>query len=431
MNNPLTALFETSLGAGGLAVLKRLNEAGYPSYFVGGCVRDTLLGRELKDIDIATAAAPWSVLELYPDAIPTGLAHGTVTVRSGDYMFEVTTFRTEAEYSDGRRPDAVEFIDNVEGDLARRDFTMNAMALSADGLLVDPYEGRVDLERRLLRCVRDPALRFGEDALRMLRCIRFASEYQLAIDPSTWGEVRAGAPGLSRIAMERVRMELERMISGADPYRALRLLAESELLRWTKMRLRLPRALGLTQRNDPLERLIQLADPLHRWALWFHRLGLSEEESDLLCSALRCSRPFAEQVRKLLLVHRTLSSTQPEYAEPSWKTTVIHAGKAAAAGWLDMAAILQGYEQYRWTADYIANGERWLQEMPVANLGELAVDGKAIIETVGRKGGPWLSHLLERLLIETALGRTPNDRETLLARAASMYSQSKEGGPMP
>ncbi|WP_199614923.1 CCA tRNA nucleotidyltransferase [Paenibacillus alkalitolerans] len=424
MSNPFARLFQTELGKAGLEVLRRLNRAGYAAYFVGGCVRDSVLGRALKDVDIASSATPGQVLELYPDAIPTGLQHGTVTVRSGGFTFEVTTFRAESEYTDGRRPDTVSFIDSIEGDLERRDFTMNAMALSVDGTLIDPYGGSEDLERKVLRCVGDPALRFGEDALRMLRCVRFAAEYKLTVDERTWREALAGAPGLSRIAMERVRMELERMMSGADPYRAVRLLAESELLRWTKTRLRFPRQLGVVDSDaDPLTELPRLPDTIQRWALWLHRMGLSASEASGAVSSLRGSRAFAEDAQKLIGLHDTLSTVPAQHAESAWKTAVVGFAKETAVRWLPIASALQAYDGYRWTSPYAEHGCRWLEEMGVTALSELAVDGRTLMEALNKKGGPWLSHLLKRLLFEASLNRVPNESGALIARAREMAEE--------
>jgi tRNA nucleotidyltransferase (CCA-adding enzyme) len=159
----------------GLAIVRALENAGYRAYLVGGCVRDRWLGRPLNDIDIATSAKPEAVMELFGRTLPTGLQHGTVTVMEGGRPFEVTTFRRESGYSDGRRPDEVAFVDDLNEDLARRDFTFNAMAFSSEGELIDPYGGQDALRAGVVDCVGDAAERFGEDALRMVRAIRSPS----------------------------------------------------------------------------------------------------------------------------------------------------------------------------------------------------------------------------------------------------------------
>jgi tRNA nucleotidyltransferase (CCA-adding enzyme) len=301
------------------------------------------------------------------------------------------------------------------------------MALDADGTLIDPYGGQDDLARGVLRCVGDPALRFGEDALRMLRCVRFAAEYGLEVDNPTWREVIAGAPGLSRIAMERVRMELERMISGADPYRAIRLLAESGLLNWTKSRLRFPKGLGAVDPGeDPLKELPNLPHPIQRWALWFHRMGFRSAEARGAVSSLRGSRAFGEQVEKLVGLHDTLSSAPEPYAEFAWKSAVVGTGKETAVLWLPIAEGLLAYDGYRWVRPFAENGTEWLRQMPVTSISELAVDGRVLMEALKKKGGPWLSHLLKRLLFEAALSRVPNEKDALLARAVEMTAEEGE-----
>ncbi|WP_274364625.1 CCA tRNA nucleotidyltransferase [Paenibacillus thermotolerans] len=427
MNGRFMQLSDSEIGKAGTNVLRRLTEAGYPAYFVGGCVRDTLLGRALKDIDIATAARPDEVMRLYPDAIPTGLQHGTVTVVAGGFSFEVTTFRTESEYGDGRRPDSVSFIDSIEGDLERRDFTMNAMALDADGRLVDPYGGQDDLAKGILRCVGEPSLRFAEDSLRMLRCVRFAAEYELIVDEATWRAVAAGAPSLSRIAMERVRSELERMVSGAAPFRALRLLAESGLLSWTKTKLRLPPKLGVSGTDpDPLAELDRLPEPPLRWALWFDRMKVGAADTRGVIDALRGSKSFGERIERAVGLFRTLASTPQEHAESAWKSAVLTYGKETATDWLPAAEQLRKYEEYRWAAAYAEHGEKWLGEMAATGLHELSINGEMLMAALHRRGGPWLSHLLKRLLFEAAMNRVPNETQALLKRAAEMTAEEGE-----
>ena len=167
-------------------IISEIENRGFQAYLVGGCVRDLLLGRIPEDWDIASSARPEQIMEIFGDkAYPTGLKHGTVTVKTDREAFEITTFRTEGSYSDGRHPDAVTFARTIEEDLSRRDFTVNAMAIDSAGRLVDPYDGAGDLTRRLIRCVGEPERRFTEDALRILRGLRFASVLHFSIEKST------------------------------------------------------------------------------------------------------------------------------------------------------------------------------------------------------------------------------------------------------
>ncbi|MBB6679608.1 CCA tRNA nucleotidyltransferase, partial [Cohnella lubricantis] len=214
----------------GLAVVRVLEEAGHAAYLVGGCVRDRLLGRPLNDIDIACSARPEEVMSMFARVVPTGLQHGTVTVVENGMTFEVTTFRQEAGYSDSRHPDAVLFVKDIREDLARRDFTINAMAIGPAGTLVDPFGGAEDLKRGVVRCVGDALERFAEDALRMVRAVRFAAEFAFEIDAATWDGLLRRREGLRHVAMERIGAELDKMVCGSGPDRAVELLQASGLL---------------------------------------------------------------------------------------------------------------------------------------------------------------------------------------------------------
>ena len=210
--------------AAGEALLRKLEAAGYPAYFVGGCVRDSLLGRPVHDWDVTTAARPEEVMALFPRCVPTGIAHGTVTVLWQGASFEVTTFRTEGAYSDGRHPDAVTFVADLQGDLARRDFTVNAMAMDASGVVTDLYGGRADLKAGILRCVGDPVRRFTEDALRILRAVRFSAQLGFYIEPSTARAMVACAHLCRNLSAERVRDEMEKTLLSPRPEDVLKML---------------------------------------------------------------------------------------------------------------------------------------------------------------------------------------------------------------
>lgn len=421
--------FQNEMGQSGIALLQQLTEAGHAAYFVGGCVRDALLGRGVKDLDIATSAKPEEVMALFPEAVPTGLQHGTVTVPSRGWNFEITTFRAESGYSDGRHPDRVEFLNDIQGDLERRDFTINAMALGLDGKLVDPFGGQEDLARKVLRAVGQPEERFQEDALRMLRCVRFAAEYSLTIDERTWEEVRIGAPGLKRIAMERVFAELKRMIEGADPYRSLALLAESGLLRWCKARLRLPNALGIMfSKEDPLHRLGDIQDPFARWIGWFTRMELSAEEAEAVCEALRTPKSFRDRIARGILFHSGLKDVPSEVQRRAWTERVLRYGKDSALSWLQCAPLFSSTAEEKQYEAYVKHGETWLEQMAVFDVKDLEIRGNIILSATGRKGGPWLSALLSRLLLETALGELENEHDALLERVKELLTLGEGQG---
>ena len=198
-------------------ILEILEDAGYEAYVVGGCVRDRLLGRDPHDWDITTSATPSQVKALFPKTVDTGIRHGTVTVMIGQEGFEVTTYRIDGEYEDGRHPKNVTFTGNLENDLERRDFTINAMAYSPRRGLVDLFDGQGDLQRGVVRCVGDPRERFGEDALRMLRAVRFAAQLGFSIDPETADAVRLMAGNLEKVSAERIQAELVKLLLSDHP----------------------------------------------------------------------------------------------------------------------------------------------------------------------------------------------------------------------
>lgn len=204
-------------------LIGRLISAGYEAYLVGGFLRDLILGRPTHDYDLATSATPEEVTALFADyrILPIGLAHGTVTVMDGDFLVEVTTFRKEGVYSDFRHPDQVWFTDSIEDDLARRDFTINAMAWHPAWGWTDPWGGLSDLDRGLIRAVGDPGRRFGEDALRIVRALRFAAELGFEIEEATLRAMEKKADLLRHLAPERLRIELERLLVGPWTVRVL------------------------------------------------------------------------------------------------------------------------------------------------------------------------------------------------------------------
>lgn len=198
-------------------ILKRLDQAGYESYIVGGCTRDSILGRLPQDWDITTSAMPEQVKELFSRTIDTGIRHGTVTVMIGVEGYEVTTFRIDGIYEDGRHPESVTFTRSLEEDLKRRDFTINAMAYNPEKGLVDLFGGIQDLEEGRVCCVGDPRARFSEDALRMMRAVRFAAQLGFAIETETARAAKELAGTLDKISAERIRSELEKLLLSPHP----------------------------------------------------------------------------------------------------------------------------------------------------------------------------------------------------------------------
>ena len=217
-------------------ILQTLERAGFEARYVGGCVRDTLLGRPVHDWDIASQALPEDVLRLFPRCVPTGLQHGTVTVLLDGTSAEVTTYRLDGAYHDSRHPDGVRFVRSLADDLARRDFTINAMAMDRRGRISDPFGGREDLRQGVIRCVGAPERRFSEDGLRMFRAVRFAARLGFALEPGTAAALRTCAPLAERVSAERVREEVDKILCSPRPEQAELLFRDGLMTAWTARR---------------------------------------------------------------------------------------------------------------------------------------------------------------------------------------------------
>jgi tRNA nucleotidyltransferase (CCA-adding enzyme) len=416
-----------------LNIISTLNDAGYEAYFVGGYVRDTLLSRKVKDIDIATSALPSIVTGLFPRTVPTGLQHGTVTVVSQKHTFEVTTFRKEAAYDDFRRPKQVDFIDDLIEDLRRRDFTMNAMALDSQSRLIDPFHGSSDLEKQILRCVGEASQRFNEDALRMMRCIRFAAEYQLKIDPQTWEAIISHRGLLCHIAMERIRMELERIIEGASPHRGIQLLIESRLQDFYKVELdfSLSHWADLSDREG--EQILSGLDETRlRWTALFLLTYTSSSSAESALNKLTCAGKKIQAVCSILTFHEWFLQT--DQSQESWKIGAVQYGPQILRDWhkllLTLRKLLSAGHINKLglgavPLDHIeARGLSWLEELPVTSLKDLNISGLDL-RPLNKAPGPWLGKLLHQLLLDTALQKVANRREELMNRANMLVKELK------
>lgn len=300
------------LDAGAAALLARLHGAGYAAYAVGGCVRDSLLGRTPQDWDLCTSARPEQVLALFGEGqcIPTGLQHGTVTIKYGGQLYETTTFRTEGAYTDGRHPDEVHFVPDVRQDLARRDFTINAMACNDAEGLIDPFGGQQDLQQGILRAVGDPATRFEEDALRILRLYRFAARFGFAIDPPTGQAARALCAHLDCVSVERIEEELSKLLAAPAPAAYL----DEKILKVIIPELS---ALALQAAKPVVDACPAGTEDLPvRWAALLMSLG--EDGTRKALKRLRCSNTCIEQTAVLVReVHPGAFSSDTIWGIPS------------------------------------------------------------------------------------------------------------------
>lgn len=372
--------------------LSRLVAAGEEAYLVGGSLRDALLGIDAHDFDVATSALPEKTLEVFSDCrvIETGLRHGTVTVILEGVPVEITTFRRDGEYTDGRHPDSVSFTDRITEDLSRRDFTVNAMAYHPDRGLVDPFGGQEDLKARTLRAVREPHLRFEEDALRILRAFRFAAQLGFSIEPSTLAAAADCREGLLRIARERVASEMVRLLTSDDAARAVRLMCETGVMAYVTG--------DFIPDEGALSVLAQMpAEDTARLGAFF--FGASGEEISKILHDLRLS---TRQIRGTLAVARGAAMR----VESERDATALRAEVGDHAAMAARLSELLGLSP--------AGAEELARRNCVpTSVSELAVTGKDLMTLglTGREIGQTLSYLLGVVMTEPAY----NNKEALLA----------------
>ena len=432
------------------AVLQTLERAGYEAYIVGGCVRDILMGKPPHDWDVTTSALPEETMALFDHfAIPTGLRHGTVTVRSGKTACEVTTFRTDGDYPDHRHPAAVTFTRSLREDLQRRDLTVNAMAMDVHGTLHDPFGGRADIRRRILRCVGVPERRFREDALRILRTLRFSATLGFAIQADTHRSLRERRDDLRYVAAERVREELTKLLCGAD---VLRVLLEDPQVLGVVLPEILP-CVGFDQHNrhhccdvwGHTAHAVAAAppDPVLRWAMLLHDLGKPScftlddqgvghfhghhrpgaEMAEAICRRLRFDKAAARQICTLVRYHdRPIPLTERAIRRAMNQLGVEGLRQLCA---VKRADNLAQHPDYRSRQREIDEGEAimdaLLERDACFSLKQLAVNGRDMA-ALGLEG-PAIGQMLQALLEAVMDGTADNDRDALLALAKEKYSR--------
>lgn len=423
------------------AVLKTLEAAGHEAWCVGGCVRDALLGQSPGDWDVTTSALPEETLAAFgPRALPTGLKHGTVTVKTENGPVEVTTFRIDGAYRDHRRPESVAFTRSLDEDLARRDFTVNAMARNLRGELRDPFGGREGLRRKVLRCVGDPDRRFQEDALRILRGLRFAAALGLEIEPGTAAALRRNREGLADVAAERIQTEFFKLLPGKHAAEVLRGYPEVFGVFWPEL---LP-MVGFDQRNrhhcyDVWEHTLHALaavpeDLVLRCAMLLHDVGkpdsftvdeagvghfyghpaVSRELADRMLRRLKCGTEFRETVVRLVEWHdkdiprtdKSIGRALRILGERDLRRLIL----VKRADNFGQAPAYWDRQKELDKAEEILN--RLLAEDACFSLKQLAVNGRDLL-ALGLSG-PAVGAALEELLGKVMDGTLPNERETLL-----------------
>ena len=434
-------------------MVERLASAGHQAYPVGGAVRDLLLKRKVGDWDVATSARPEQVVAMFSRVIPTGIAHGTVTVLQGGGAVEVTTFRGDLGYSDGRHPDQVVFLDSLAADLQRRDFTVNAIALElSDQTLVDPFGGQADLRRRIIRAVGDPRKRFFEDGLRPLRAVRFACVLGFSIEQATFDAIGEALPVFRQVANERVREELLKILSSPRADQGIDLLRHSGLLEDILPEL-LP-GIGFAQnrfhRHDVYQHSLKSlkharGDGVFKFAVLIHDAGkpptaepgengntfygheqVSVQLADQAMSRLRFSRSDRQRVKDVIAQH--MFHYQPEWTDGAVRRFVRKVGRERLSDlWEMRRADCHGRgpglrEGLRDLEAFRARVEETLRKDAALKVTDLAIDGHRVMESLGIGPGPRIGLLLEALLESVMDDPSRNNPEALCALLRKLSS---------
>jgi len=430
----------------------RLRAAGRRGWLVGGCVRDLLMGRPHADWDLATDARPEEVQRIFARTIPTGIEHGTVTVMVGKTPVELTTLRGEGAYTDGRRPDAVRFVGDLTLDLARRDFTVNAVAIDpVDLSVIDPFGGQRDILGRVLRAVGDPEARFSEDGLRVLRAARFVATLEFELEPATFAAIQPTLGTFRKVSPERVRDEWVKTMKARRPSRAFDVMQRSGILAVTCPELVL--GVGLAQNRyhafDVFRHAMECmdacqGDPILRIAALLHDVGkpatraLSDKTHDYtfydhervgaelalpICQRLRFSNDERERIVDLVRHHLFHYDAWTDSTVRRWIRRVgkeriadlyrLNEADLRAKG-RDASAELQALAALK------AHVEKVLAAGAALSTRDLKVNGHDLMRELGRRPGPWLKGVLDALLEAVTNDPALNEREALLAKAREL-----------
>ncbi len=432
-------------------ICDKLRGAGRRAWVVGGCVRDSLLGKPVADWDVATDARPEELMKVFPKAIPTGLQHGTVTLVIRGHHYEVTTLRGETTYSDGRRPDAVHFVDDITADLARRDFTINAIAVDpSNGTIIDPFGGQKDLGAKVVRAVGKALERFGEDGLRVLRAARFSATLEFDLDPDTFAAISPTLDTFRKVSQERVRDEWVKTMKAKKPSRAFEVMRESGILAITCPELL--EGVGMAQNRwhtfdvwrhgmecmdacagDPVLRIAALlhdvgkprsrafSDKTNDWTFYDHD-KIGAEIAEPICTRLRFSNEERERIVALVRHHLFHYDAWSDAAVRRWIRRV---GKDRIA---DLYALNEADLRGKGTFTDGDLGpllalrghvEKVLAEGAALSTRDLAINGKILMSELGLSPGRILGEILEHCLEAVTNDPEKNTKDALveLARA--------------
>lgn len=377
-------------------VLQRLEAAGFEACFVGGSVRDMLLQKPIHDVDIASAAFPEEVKKQFDKTVDTGIQHGTVMVLDHGLGYEITTFRTESTYTDFRRPDTVTFVRSLSEDLQRRDFTINALAMTYDGEIVDLFDGLADLSAGVIRAVGEAEVRFTEDALRMMRALRFSAQLGFQIAPDTRAALQRLAPNLAKIAVERIRVEFEKLLMGQQAAASLAMAIEDGVVTY------LPGQLDQWQ-FDAIMTDLEAQQPATIPVVWAHlltRSTLNESEMTTFMRTWKTSRDLIKMATAVVPVARHIARRD------LWTLYQIY----------DYRDVLMHVLRLIRTDDaVIADVDAMFAALPIHHTRELRVAGGQLIAEQIVQPGPQMGRILKQIERAVVTGQVANQPAALLA----------------
>src|SRR5690625_392094 len=382
-------------------VLEKIMQAGYEAYFVGGSVRDRLLKLEVNDVDIATSARPREIKKIFKRTVDVGIEHGTVLVLYNDDKYEITTFRTESTYKDYRRPDSVTFVRSLREDLKRRDFTMNAIAVDMMGNIFDPYDGIRDLEAGIIQAVGNPHERFQEDALRMMRAVRFASQLDFLIEEETQKSIQTNAALLENIAVERIQLEFEKLLVSQWRSKGLQAMIQSQLYRYCP---------GLADRKAALVSLI--SDDLSfnteasAWAFLLYKIDFYYPGTDFNPTGfLKNWKLSNKKIQNALKLYEGLKFREKHKKIDAWE--IFQLGETFA---LEVESLMAHI-------DIEPNHEEVkmiYENLPIYSKDELAITGYDLMQETSIKPGKWMGEAMEAALKAVVYSKISNKKEIII-----------------
>lgn len=380
-------------------ILDTLQKNGFEAYFVGGSVRDYLMNVDIGDIDITTNALPEDIQNIFPRTIDVGVEHGTVIVIINKIPFEVTTYRTETTYSDYRRPDSVSFTTSIKEDLARRDFTMNAIAMDRMFKIYDPYNGQLSIKNKEIMTVGDPCERFNEDALRMLRAIRFVSQLDFKLNKSTFNAISQLASNVKYISVERIVQELKKLYSGVNVSHAKSLLIHSEMLKFIPYFNKLNiDDIKKTNVHSLINEII-IQQILNENNHFENELKLSNDEKSNIKNSLSFYNDLGENESPIILAYN-----YSEHDILNLKNIINE------NNFLD--------QQYLNQIDDILLEKKQLM---IRSKKDLAVNGNDLMKTLNRRGGPWLKELISEIERNVLFNKLDNNYESIIEWVKDEY----------